>query len=79
MIRIDPNSVGKLVTALRTTTSSPNNLEYDKEKTSWSDILDAFLQLSLVLQNKGYRYTERLNFPNDNGAKISIVVGRLTF
>lgn len=33
MLRID-HSFNKLITALTTPTSSPNNLEYDKEKTS---------------------------------------------
>jgi len=51
LVRIDP-SFNKLVTALRTATTSPNNLDYDKVKTSWSDVLDAWLQLSLVLQPK---------------------------
>lgn len=51
MVRIDPK-FSKLTTALRTATSTPADTDY-KTKTSWSDVLDAFLQLSLVLQNKG--------------------------
>lgn len=43
----------KLTTELRTDTSTPTELEYSKDKTSFSDVLDCFLQLSLVLQNKG--------------------------
>jgi hypothetical protein len=45
----DP-SFSKLTTALRTATPSPNKLDYDKEKASFSDILHAFLQSSLVLE-----------------------------
>lgn len=56
IVRIDP-SFTKLVTALRTATSSPTEVRYDKEKTNWNDILDVFLQLSLVLQNKGSKLT----------------------
>ena len=52
MVHIDPK-FSKLTTALRTATSTPADTDYDKTKTSWSDVLDAFLQLSLVLQNKG--------------------------
>jgi hypothetical protein len=50
MVRTDGVSFSKLVTALRTAAISPNNLNYYKEKTSYSDVLDAFLQLSLILQ-----------------------------
>lgn len=51
MFRIEPR-FNKLVTALRTATTSQNDLTYDKEKTSFSDVLDSFLQLSLLLKNK---------------------------
>jgi hypothetical protein len=51
MVRIDPNRFNKLVTALSTATSSPNNLEYG-EKTGRSVVLEAFLQLSILLQPK---------------------------
>lgn len=47
MVRKDPG-LSKLITVLSTATASPNNLEYDKEKTSFADVLDAFLQLSLL-------------------------------
>ena len=51
MYRIDPY-FNKLVTDLMTVTTKPNNLDYDKEKTSFSDVLDAFLQLALMLHGK---------------------------
>ena len=51
MYRIDPY-FNKLVTDLMTVTTSPNNLDYDKEKTSFSDVLDVFLQLALMLHGK---------------------------
>ena len=51
-VRIDGVSFPKLVTSLRTATTTPQETDYSKEKTSWNDVLDAFLQLSLMLQNK---------------------------
>lgn len=50
MARRDGVNFSKLVTALRTAAISPNNLDYYKEKTSYSDVLNVFLQLSLILQ-----------------------------
>jgi hypothetical protein len=51
MVRIDP-SFTKLVTALKTATTTLQDNDYAKDKTSWSDVLDAFLQVSLELQPK---------------------------
>jgi hypothetical protein len=52
MYRINEVSFPKLVTALRTGTTTAQYTDYDKSKTSYSDVLDAFLQLSLTLQSK---------------------------
>lgn len=52
MYRINEVSLPKLVTALRTATTdtTDNNGDYAKDKTSWSDVLDSFLQLSILLK-----------------------------
>ena len=52
MVRINGVSFPKLVTALRTATTTQQDTDYAKDKTSFSDVLDAFLQLSLLLQNE---------------------------
>lgn len=51
IVRIHP-TVMKVIIALYISTVSTNDLDDDKSKTSYSDVLDAILQLGLVLQNK---------------------------
>jgi hypothetical protein len=50
--KMDP-TFSKLTPALRAATGTPDGTDYAEEKTSFNDILDCFLQLSLVLQKKG--------------------------
>ena len=50
--KMDP-TFSKLTPALRAATGTPNDTDYAKDKTSFNDILDCFLQLLLVPTEEG--------------------------